>query len=56
MKLSVEKDKVVSQIADKIGRALEVDDDIRRALRRMAVEKYDWQNISKKYLRAFSSV
>ncbi|HHJ53020.1 MAG TPA: glycosyltransferase, partial [Caldithrix abyssi] len=56
MKLSVEKDKVVSEIADKIGRALEVDDDIRGALRRVAVEKYDWQNISKKYLRAFSSV
>lgn len=48
MKLSADEKETINDIAEKAGGALDVEEDIRKALRRVAVEKYDWRNIGKR--------
>jgi glycosyltransferase involved in cell wall biosynthesis len=48
MKLSPNAAQTVSDIISKVGRALYVDRSFKDILREVAIEKYDWQNISQK--------
>jgi glycosyltransferase involved in cell wall biosynthesis len=49
MKLSPSADQTVLDIISKVKKALYVDRNYREKLRDIAIEKYDWQNISKKF-------
>lgn len=48
MKLSPDADQTVRDIISKVTQALYVEGNHKEKLREVAVEKYDWQNISKK--------
>ena len=48
MKLSPRADQTVKDIIDKVKGALYVDDIYKEKLRNVAIEKYDWKNISNK--------
>jgi glycosyltransferase involved in cell wall biosynthesis len=48
MKISADEKETVQDIVCKVQGALDVDEHSRKALRQIAVEKYDWQNISKR--------
>jgi len=48
MKLSHRADQTVLDIITKVKRALYVDENYKKKLRNLAIEKYDWKNISKK--------
>ena len=48
MKISADEKETVQDIVYKVRGALDVDEHSRKALRQIAVEKYDWQNISKR--------
>jgi len=49
MKLSPRADQTVSDIISNVKKALYVDRNYKENLRNVAIEKYDWQNISKKF-------
>jgi len=49
MKLSPRADQTVSDIISNVKKALYVDRNYKEKLRNVAIEKYDWQNISKKF-------
>jgi len=49
MKLSHRPDQTILDIISKVKKALYVDSDHKEKLRNVAIEKYDWQNISKKF-------
>jgi glycosyltransferase involved in cell wall biosynthesis len=48
MKLSPRADQTVLDIINKVKKAIYVDDNYKERLREVAIEKYDWENISKK--------
>jgi glycosyltransferase involved in cell wall biosynthesis len=48
MKLSPRADQTVMDIITKVKRALYVDENSKKKLRNLAIEKYDWKNISRK--------
>jgi len=48
MKLSAHEQETTNDIVNKVIGAITVGDDQKRALARIAVEKYDWKNISKR--------
>ena len=48
MKLSPRADQTVSDIITKVKKALYVDENYKKKLRDVAIEKYDWKNISEK--------
>ncbi len=48
MKLSPRADQTVIDIIAKVKSALHVDEIYKKKLRNVAIEKYDWNNISKK--------
>jgi glycosyltransferase involved in cell wall biosynthesis len=48
MKLSPQADQTVLDIVANVKKALYVDDRYKQKLREMAIEKYDWKNVSKK--------
>ena len=48
MKLSPDADQTVNDIISNVKKALYVDDDSKKSLRKVAIDKYDWKNISKK--------
>ena len=48
MKLSPQSDQTVMDIITKVENALYVDEIYKKKLRDVAIEKYDWNNISKK--------
>ena len=48
MKLSPRADQTVMDIITKVKKALYVDENYKEKLRDVAIEKYDWENISKK--------
>jgi glycosyltransferase involved in cell wall biosynthesis len=48
MKLSPDADQTVRDIISSLSKALHVEENHKGKLREVAVEKYDWQNISKK--------
>jgi glycosyltransferase involved in cell wall biosynthesis len=48
MKLSADENKLVQDIVFKTTGALTVEEKYKKSLREIAVEKYDWQNISKR--------
>jgi len=50
MKLSPDEERVVYDIVTKTPQALKLKGKYRQQLRRVAEEKYDWKNISRKYL------
>jgi glycosyltransferase involved in cell wall biosynthesis len=57
MKLSPDEDKTVADIAAKAAAALALGGKHKRALRRLAVERYDWKSVAKRLaqeLRSFS--
>lgn len=49
MKLSPRADQTVSDIISNVKKALYVDRNYKENLRNVAIEKYDWQNISEKF-------
>jgi len=48
MKLSPRPDQTVLDIIAKVKKAIYVEDNYKKELRNVAIEKYDWKNISKK--------
>jgi hypothetical protein len=48
MKLNPDKNEMVQDLAIKTRGALTVYDRHKKTLRKIAVEKYDWQNISRR--------
>ncbi len=48
MKLRADTKYIVADIASNVQRALNIDEDSKAALRKIAVEKYDWQTVSKR--------
>ncbi len=48
MKLRVDEKYIVADIAANVQRALNIDEDSKATLRKIAVEKYDWQTVSKR--------
>ena len=49
MKLSPDPKETIGDMVSKIKKSLNVDNEFKSALRRVAVEKYDWQNVAKKF-------
>ncbi len=49
MKLSPDPKETIGDMVSKIKKSLNVDNEFKSALRRVAVEKYDWQNVTKKF-------
>jgi glycosyltransferase involved in cell wall biosynthesis len=49
MKLSPDPKETIGDMVSKIKNALTVDNEFKSALRRVAVEKYDWQNVAKRF-------
>jgi glycosyltransferase involved in cell wall biosynthesis len=48
MRLRVDEKYIVADIVANVQRALNIDEDSKAALRKIAVEKYDWQTVSKR--------
>ncbi len=51
MKLSADERETVNDITNKVVGALTLDETVKDTLRRIAVEKYDWQSIGKRFIR-----
>lgn len=49
MKLSPAPKETIGDMVSKIKKSLNVDNEFKSALRRVAVEKYDWQNVAKRF-------
>lgn len=56
MKLSPDEKETVNDIVVNISGALTVEDIHKKVLRRISVEKYDWQNISKRLVSDLNSL
>ena len=56
MKISTAKEKLVFDIADNISNSLLLGDEYKETLNDIAVQFYDWKNVSKKLSLALESI
>jgi glycosyltransferase involved in cell wall biosynthesis len=56
MKLSPEEDKTVADIAARVPAALPVGGKHKRALRKLAVERYDWKSVARRLVEQLKSM
>ena len=56
MKLNPDKSETVNDIIIKVTGAMTLDESIKDSLRKISVEKYDWQSVGKRFLRALQDL